>query len=83
MKEKFIITTIIINSDLSITHFITNAGFFVIIDKISISFLPRLIIDLDIIEILFYDDIINNNININVLIRDYNIFITSYCQIYF
>jgi hypothetical protein len=75
MKEKFIITTIIINSDLSITHFITNAGFFVIIDKISISFLPRLIIDLDIIEILFYDDIINNNININVLIRDYNIFI--------
>jgi hypothetical protein len=80
MKEKFIITTIIINSDLSITHFITNAGFFVIIDKISISFLPRLIIDLDIIEILFYDDIINNNININVLIRDYNIFIDK-CNI--
>jgi hypothetical protein len=75
MKEKFIITTIVINSDLSITHFITKSGFFIIIDKISISFLPRLIIDLDIIEILFYDDIINNNINFNVLIRDYNLFI--------
>ena len=75
MKEKFIISTIIINSDLSITHFITKGGFFIITDKISISFLPRLIIDLDIIEILFYDDIINNKININVLIRDYNLFI--------
>ena len=58
MKEKFIISTIVINSDLSITHFITNGGFFVIIDKISISFLPRLIIDLDITEILFYDDVL-------------------------
>jgi hypothetical protein len=29
---------------------------------------------------LFYDDIINNNININVLIRDYNIFIDK-CNI--
>jgi hypothetical protein len=80
MKEKFIINTIVINSDLSITHFITKGGFFIITDKISISFLPRLIIDLDIIEILFYDDIINNNININVLIRDYELF-TDKCNL--
>ena len=80
MKEKFIISTIVINSDLSITHFITNGGFFVIIDKISISFLPRLIIDLDITEILFYDDIINNIINVNVLIRDYNLY-TDKCNL--
>ena len=80
MKNKFIITTIVINNDLSITHFITNGGFFIIIDKISISFLPRLIIDLEITEIIFYDDIIGNIININILIRDYNLFIDK-CNI--
>lgn len=75
IKDKFLINAIIINNDLSITHFITNAGFFIIIDKISISFLSRLLIDLDISQIIFYDDIINNLYDINILIDDYNIFI--------
>jgi hypothetical protein len=80
MKEKFIIAKIVINNDLSITHFITNGGFFIIIDKISISFLPRLIIDLEITELIFYDDIIGNEININILIRDFTIF-SDKCKI--
>jgi hypothetical protein len=80
IKEKFIITSVVINNDLSITHFITREGFFIITDKISISFLNRIIIDLDIIEILFYDDIIGNSIDINVIITDYNLFIEQ-CKV--
>ena len=75
MKNKFIISSVVINNDLSITHFITNGGFFIITDKISIGFLNRIIIDLDIIEIIFYDDIIGSNIDINVLKTDYDLFI--------
>ena len=80
MKDKFIISTVVINNDLSITHFITKGGFFIITEKISISFLKRIIIDLDINEIIFYDDIIGNNININILKNDYELFIEK-CKI--
>jgi hypothetical protein len=77
IKEKFIISAVVINNDLSITHFITKEGFFIITNKISISFLNRIIIDLDINEILFYDDIIGNSIDINIIISDYNLFINK------
>jgi len=79
MKEKFTILSVVINNDLSITHFITKGGFFIITDKISISFLKRIIIDLDIIEIVFYDDIIGSTIDINVLKNDYELF-TDKCN---
>ena len=80
MKEKFTISSVVINNDLSITHFITKGGFFIISDKISISFLKRIIIDLDISEIVFYDDIIGSSIEINVLTKDYELF-TEKCKI--
>jgi hypothetical protein len=79
MKDKFTISSVVINNDLSITHFITKGGFFIITDKISISFLKRIIIDLDIIEIVFYDDIIGSIIEINVLKKDYELF-TEKCK---
>jgi len=75
IKEKFIISTVVINNDLSISHFITKEGFFIITDKISISFLNRIIIDLDITQIVFYDDIIGNSIDINLIITDQKLFI--------
>jgi hypothetical protein len=78
MYKKFIITTIIINNDLSITHFLTKDNFFIIIDKISISFLPRIIINLGISNIIFYDDIIDNVYEpISVLKSDYDLFINK------
>ena len=79
MKEKFTILSVVINNDLSITHFITKGGFFIITDKISVSFLKRIIIDLDIVEIVFYDDIIGSTIDINVLKNDYELF-TDKCN---
>ncbi len=79
IKQKFLICSVVINNDLSITHFITKEGFFIITDKISISFLNRIIIDLDITEILFYDDIIGTSKNINVIIKDYELF-TEKCK---
>ena len=81
MKKKFTISSVVINNDLSITHFITYGGFFIITDKISVSFLKRIIIDLDIIEIIFYDDIIGSNNEINVLKSDYEIFIDKCKQL--
>jgi hypothetical protein len=78
MYKKFTITTIIINNDLSITHFLTKDRFFIIIDKISISFLPRIIINLGISNIIFYDDIIDDIYGpISILKSDYDLFITK------
>lgn len=77
IKNKFIIDTIIINSDLSITHFLTKGNILLITDKINISFLPRFIKDLVIKNIVFYDDIIDNKYDINVLIKDYELFINK------
>jgi hypothetical protein len=79
IKDKFVISTVVINNDLSITHFITEEGFFIISDKISVSFLNRIIIDLEIKEILFYDDIIGNTTDINLMINDYKTF-TDKCK---
>jgi len=75
MSKKFSLHTIIINNDLSITHFLTKDNFLIIIDKISISFLPRIIINLGIANIVFYDDIIGNVYEpISVLKSDYELF---------
>lgn len=79
IKTKFIINTIIINSDLSISHYLTNGNIMIITDKISISFLPRLIIDLEISNIVFYDDIINTDYVVNMQIKDYKLF-TGKCN---
>jgi hypothetical protein len=60
---------------LSITHFLTKDNFLIIIDKISISFLPRIIINLGIANIVFYDDIIGDVYEpISVLKSDYELF---------
>jgi hypothetical protein len=67
--EKFLITTIIINSDLSIEHFLTKGGILLTINKIGITFLPRIIEDFNITSLKFYDDIMGK-IKINVYIKD-------------
>ena len=79
INKKFIITTILINSDLSLSHFITNDNIIINIDKISCSYLPRILIDFEINNIVFYDDLIDNSFDLNVLIKDYNLF-TEKCK---
>ena len=61
----FDIDTILLNNDLSINYFITKSNILLYIDKISISILTKFIKDMNIINIKFYDDIVNNNIIIN------------------
>jgi len=74
--EKFKITTIIINSDLTIEHFLTKGGFLLTIDKIGISFLEKIITEFKINKIYFYDDLADNGIkfNINILVNDLELF---------
>ena len=74
---KFVFKTILINNDLTIEHLLTNEGILITIDKIGISFLSRMIKDLEITEIAFYDDYINIPIHINVSIKDLEIFKTK------
>ena len=79
INKKFMIKTVLINSDLSLSHFITNDNIIIIIDKISCSYLPRILIDFEINNIIFYDDLINNEYDLNVLIKDFNLF-TEKCK---
>ncbi len=71
---KFIFDTILINNDLTIEHFLTKGGILITIDKIGISFLPRIIKDLDIKKIAFYDDYVNKTFDINITNNDFKIF---------
>jgi len=70
--QKFIITTVIINSDLTIEHFLTKGNLLITIKKIGINLLNRIIKDFDISSIVFYDDLSESNttFNINVSVRD-------------
>ena len=74
--EKFLISAIIINSDLTIEHFLTKGGFLLTIDNIGITFLEKLITDLNISKIYFYDDLVDNqiNFNINLYVSDLELF---------
>ena len=73
---KFIIDTIIINSDLTIEHFLTKGKILLTIKKIGISYLNRIIKDFDIKVIHFYEDLSDNLTiyKINVSIKDLNLF---------
>ena len=70
--QKFTITTVIINSDLTIEHFLTKGNFLITIKKIGINLLNRIIKDFEITTIVFYDDLTENNakFNINVSVGD-------------
>jgi hypothetical protein len=73
---KFIIDTVIINSDLTIEHFLTKGKILLTINKIGISYLNRIIKDFDIKIIVFYDDLSDNATiyNINISVKDLNLF---------
>jgi len=72
---NFVFKTILINNDLTIEHILTNEGILISFDKIGISFIQRMIKDLNISEIAFYDDYINIPIYINgIFIEDFDIF---------
>lgn len=75
--KKFIINSVIINNDLSIDSFLTNGNILIKTNKISISFLKKILKELNISKILFYDDLINNKYNINVLRNDLELFATK------
>lgn len=74
---KFLFDTILINNDLTIEHFLTKGGILITIDKIGISFLPRIIKDLNIENIAFYDDYIDTSIEINIHVKDLETFKTK------
>jgi len=75
-SSKFVITTIVINSDLTIEHFITAGNIFITVEKIGISFLKKIIKDFDIKKIIFYEDLSETftELNINVQITDLHAF---------
>ena len=61
----FDIDTILLNNDLSINYFITKSNILLYTDKISISLLTKFIKDMNIVNIKFYDDIVDKNLIIN------------------
>lgn len=71
--DKFIFKTILINNDLTIEHILTNGGILITFDKIGISFIQRMIKDLNIKEIAFYDDYVNVPLNIEVNLKELDI----------
>lgn len=72
--NKFLISTIIINSNMTIDHYLTNGNILLKTKPISISFLPKLIEDLKITKIVFYDDIIGSELKIRINAKNLQIF---------
>jgi hypothetical protein len=74
-SRDFIITSVIINNDLTINKFMTRSHILIHTDKINISILPTIISDLNIKHLYFYDDIVNNKYKISLNISDLDIFV--------
>lgn len=75
--NKFKINTILINNDLSIDRFLTEGNILLKTSPISISLLNKIIKDMNIKNIIFYDDIVNNKYKISILTNDLKIFINK------
>lgn len=72
--NKFSINKILLNDDLTINKFMTKGHILLITETINISYLPTLIKELGIKKVLFNNDIKNTSYDINVLVRDLEIF---------
>jgi len=70
---QFELKTVIINNDLTINKFLTNANILLKTGLISISLLPSLIKKLGIKNIVFYDDIIGKHFDIEITRTDFEI----------
>lgn len=68
--NKFNISTILINNNMTLSHFITKSNIIIITKPISISFLPNLIKNLKIDSIKFYDDLIDIDFKVKILKSD-------------
>lgn len=75
--NKFRIKTIFINSDLSIDRFLTEGNILLKTSPISISLLNKIIKDMNIKKIYFYDDVIDNKYKIEILSNDLRVFINK------
>lgn len=73
-SDDYIIDRVLINDDLSIDKFLTKGNILINIDRISISYLPVLLKSLNIKKLIFYDDIVNKQFKINVLVKDLDTF---------
>lgn len=71
--SNFKLTTIIINNDLTIDKFLTQANVLIKTGSISISLLPSLINKIGISHIVFYDDILGKQYDIELTVTDYEI----------
>lgn len=76
-NNKFLFKTIFINNDLTIDTIMLYGNMLINIEPITIALLPKLILELKIKHVLFYDDIQKENIkyNINILSSDLNKFV--------
>ena len=77
---RFNIDTIFINGDLSLSFALTKNNILLNFDKISISVLPKLIDNMNIKKVLFFDDIVKKNININNINKSIYVKITKKCN---
>jgi hypothetical protein len=75
------IQSIIINNDLSINKLMTKSNILLHTETINIAYLPTIIKNLNIKNILFYDDIANNKYDIKIMVSDLNILIKK-CKEY-
>jgi len=73
--NKFKINTVIINSDLTIDRFLTKGNILLTTEPITISLLNTIIKNMDIKNIVFYDDIVDNKYKVEVLSNDLRIFV--------
>jgi len=79
--KKYDIKYVLMNSDLTISSFLTSGNIMLEFHTMKISFLPNIIKDfgIDTENIRFYDDMVDKNLNVNILKEDFALF-SQKCQ---
>jgi hypothetical protein len=73
--SNFKLKTVIINNDLTIDKFLTQSNILIKTGIVSISLLPSLIKNIGVQHIVFYDDIIGKQYDIEITQTDYQLFL--------
>lgn len=71
---NFIIKRVLINNDLSISKMLTTGNILIEFENITISYLPWIMKDCGITNVMFYDDLVGKKLNIKMLAKDLDIF---------
>lgn len=73
--SKYVFKKVLINNDLTINKIMTNGNVLLEFDTIDISFLPVMINEYGMSDVLFYDDLIGDNFNISLRKADIDVFL--------